>query len=763
MERLRQGSPSPSPRKRPLSGSLKGRHLPSDGEDDDEEDEEDDEETLQLKLQAIEARLKLKKLQSGKRKGTSRSSTALGGSIDHSKALEPSALLQPGLQVPVSPIKDRRPPPEPKSPARVLLGIDKGLKARDVSLKRPASSSASTLGGSIRSNFHRGTGEPEVPTAKPKSFSERIAEGRLSAQEQKEKEERIQQSRSRGFGLGAANDVFASSRATSQHTETSRSSTSEEMVPPSSRSHLQRPRPDSGALSSRAPSAALTQPIPSRLSSSTPSSREALSRRKAQERISAFPKDKTPTSEGEQDSNSASSTFEPFSSLHMTKRLIDHTKLTRTLHGKQIYTIPQLLKEVKSPHYDPPDCETDYIVLGIIASKSTPKDHKNNPKSINTAGNDDYSRPKFMAIRMTDLKWEVDLFLFDTGFEQWWKMTEGTVIAILNPGIMPPRNKDSGAFSLKVTSSEDTILEIGTSRDLGFCKSIKADGHQCTQWIDKRKTEVCEYHISIQIEKARKGRMEVNTMVGLPGKKGSSGGGKKGNFGRDDELKSEGRYHDRQLHETMYIVPKEFRTNTASMLDEEDQARLRGMEKKDAIRKRKREREKEDALARTLGSKGNGAGSEYLKYHRDVERTTTLHDDGTSTSHMLPTKSNSTQMASEPVDAEALGLLSNRASLVSLSPVKGRKRGIPSSSSTGNSMPLGWGGAFKRGLMDKSPRKSSLKQDDAEPSPRKRARLLLDGKGIREPGRESLGGSGPGDIFLDGVDEDDDELEIVKG
>jgi minichromosome maintenance protein 10 len=420
---------------------------------------------------------------------------------------------------------------------------------------------------------------------------------------------------------------------------------------------------------------------------------------------------------------------------------------------------------VKSPHYDPPDCENDYVVLGIVASKSTPKDHKNNPKSINTAGSDDYNRPKFMAIRLTDLKWEVDLFLFDTGFEKWWKLTEGTVIAILNPGIMPPRNRDSGAFSLKVTSSEDTILEIGTARDLTFCKSVKADGQQCTQWIDKRKTEVCEFHIALQVDKARKGRMELNTMVGLPGKKGGGAGSKNGMFGKDDGLKREGRYHDRQLHETMYIAPREFSLNTASMLDEEDQARLKGMERKEAIRKRKREREKEDALAKALGSKGNGAGSEYLKYHRDVERTTTTHSNGTTTSHMLPTMSNPHQMASEPVDAEALGLLSNKASNVSLSPVKGRKRGIPSSKSTINTAPMGWGGAYKRGLLDTSPRKSSLKQDDAsgDPSPRKRARLLLDGKGIREPGRESLGGSAPGDIFLDSVDDDDDDdLEIVK-
>jgi minichromosome maintenance protein 10 len=750
-------------------GPAKGLHLPSDSE----ESEDEDEETLQLKLQAIEARLKLKKLQNGKRKESSRPNTAASGRIDHSKTLEPSALLQPGLQVPVSPVKDRRPPKQPPSPARVILGIDKGLKARDVSLKRPTSSAAGNLS---RLSSYRSSSQQETTAPKPKSFSERIAEGRMTAQEQAAKDERIEKSRSRGFGLPQDNDVFADSRTVSRETTASRSGAREEaatasLARRSAQDFQQRSRPASVASQtesapsrtcSRTSNATSTQARASKLDSA---SNIRSGRPQLQERTSSFRKDGQDPAENPNEPLGAhpdaepaegSSTFEPYSSLHLTKRSLDHTKLTRTLHGKQIYTIPQLLKEVKSPHYDPPDCETDYIVLGIVASKSTPRDQKNNPKSINTAGSDEYNRPKFMALRLTDLKWEVDMYLFDTGFEKWWKLTEGTVIAVLNPGIMPPRNKDSGAFSLKVTSCEDTILEIGTAKDLGFCKSIKSDGHQCTQWIDKRKTEVCEFHIALQVDKARKGRMELNTMVGMTGK-----GGKKFGRGGKEELKREGKYHDKYLHETMYITPSGYGLNSASLLDEEDQRTLKGLEKKEAVRKRKREREKEDELARRLGSKGNGAGSEYLTYHRDVKRTTVTNGNGTTTSSMIPSSS-TVSMASEPVDAEALGLLSNKAGLVSLSPVKGRKRGIPSSNNDGNSAPMGWGGAFKRGLLDKSPRKSSLKQDGADVSPRKKARLLLPEKGIRTPGRESLGGA---DIFLEQADEeddDDDDLEIIK-
>ncbi|KAF2424272.1 hypothetical protein EJ08DRAFT_689626 [Tothia fuscella] len=772
LERQQRDSPSPTPRKRAIPSPSKGRHLPSDSE----ESEDEDEETLQLKLQAIEARLKLKKLQKGKDKDASRSNTALSGRlsgrIDPSKALEPSALLQPPVQVPVSPVRDRRPPKEPVSPARVILGIDKGLKARDVSLKRPA---GSTTGDLSRTNSYRTSSRSATTAPRSKSFSERIAEGRLTAQDQVAKDERVQKARSRGFGLAAEDDVFTDSKAASRPTTASRSSIREEMMPPSSIRNTgvfqQRPRPESAssATLSRASSAASVHEGATRPQSTT---KAHPIRPQPAEKVSSFRKttETPPIPDPDAEPEEGSSTFEPYSSLYLSKRLLDHTSLTRTLHGKQIYTIPQLLKEVKSPNYDPPDCENDYIVLGIIASKSTPRDHKNQPKSINTSGSDEHTRPKFMAVRLTDLKWEVDMFLFDTGFEKWWKLTEGTVVAVLNPGIMPPRNKDSGAFSLKVTSCEDTILEIGTSRDLGFCKSVKSDGHQCTQYIDKRKTEVCEFHIALQVDKARKGRMEVNTMVGLNRGAGAGGrGGKQLGRGGKTDPKREGKFHDRYLHETMYIAPSGYSLSSASLLDEEDQRTLKGMEKKEALRKKKREREKEDDLARRLGSKGNGAGSEYLKYHRDVERTTITNANGSTTTSMKPSTT-ALNMASEPIDAESLGLLSNNAGLVSLSPVKGRKRAIPSgSSSNATSEPMGWGGAYKRGLLDAgiiSPRKSSLKQDGGEQSPRKKARLLLPEKGIRTPGRESMGGA---DVFLeqahaeeDDDDDDDDELEIIK-
>ena len=295
-----------------------------------------------------------------------------------------------------------------------------------------------------------------------KSFSEKLAESRRKDIEIKQREERVAKSRSRGFGIqNSGNKTVAgtSSRASSR---------ADDATNPRLKN-----QPESFQEKARNP--------PSTVASSA---KEAD--------ISA--------------DSIAEQTLEPYSGFHLSKRLLDHNSLTRAFEGKEIYPIQRLLKEIKSPHYDPPECESDYVVLGILASKSTPREHKTQNKTIDSSGGQDEGRPKFMVFRLTDLKWEIDIFLFDTGFSRFWKLEPGTVVGILNPGIMPPKIRDSGAFSLKLASSEDTVLEIGRAKDLGFCSAKRADGGQCPAWVDSRKTTVCEFHMNLQVEKTKRGR-----------------------------------------------------------------------------------------------------------------------------------------------------------------------------------------------------------------------------------------------------------------
>ncbi|KAL1656570.1 hypothetical protein SLS61_001036 [Didymella pomorum] len=785
-ERRARQSVSPSPAKRrPLS-------LQQQVQYDGDTTEDEDEETLQLKLQAIEARLKLKQLQKARRaEPESRAIPSRPGTAADRRRPE---LPRPDadVQVPVSPIRPRPSADEPRSPARVLLGIDKGLKASEVSLKRPGQSRTNGL---ARSNTTGTVGTPRI-----KSFSERIAESRSKEKQREENEHRHEERRARGFGLGNVAGVKRerppSSRGSSFTSDAGvRSSFTDvpqarssftDMPPPGSKTHS---RTHSRLLSSQEP-----QSTPRRGSvpearppvfASRPSSQDF----QAKAVSSSFSKYEPPSSSSSRFQTKATSTsfskyeeiaqrsdsfdgpsFESLSGLHLKSREMQHSVVTRTLEGKTVFTIPQLLKTVKAPDYDPPDWENDYVVMGVICSKSTPRDTQNAARENSRGTQERREHGKFMVIRLTDMKWELDLFLFDSGYEHFWKLPIGTLVAILNPDIMPPKDRNSGKFSLKLTNSDDTVLEIGVARDLDFCHAKKKDGKECGQWIDGRKTEFCEFHLSLQVEKSKRGRMEINGMVG------AGGGGGGGMFGRrapngfkGDQLRKEGKYHDSYLHETMFIAPRP--GGAARMLDKDEQGFERGGSREERHRKQLAAKEKERDLAKKLGEMGEGTtGGDYLRRKADPSANLS-----TTTSQE---QANARRDKAAEVDFR--GLLNRKAADVSLnrkasgSLVPSKRKHSNASKATANSAsePVGWGGAHKRGLV-LSPQKarplsptkfrpdSAMRGTRAGSPAKKKARLLLPEKGIREPGRESLGGLDIGLIAAMDVDDDDDDLEVV--
>jgi len=186
----------------------------------------------------------------------------------------------------------------------------------------------------------------------------------------------------------------------------------------------------------------------------------------------------------------------------------------------------------------------------------------------------------------------------------------------------------------------------------------------------------------------------------------------------------------------MYIAPTGMGFTNYSVLDGAGDS---NRQSKEALKKRKAEREKEAELGKQLASIGQGIGAEYARVRHKVTAETgkgQAAPDGWT--------------APEPPDAGKLGLLGNKAGNVHLSPANRKRR-----HGTMNSEPVGWGGAYKRGLPS-SPKMSKRVEEDPDGSPsKKRARFLLE-KGIREPGRESLGNlAAPDD------EDDDDDLDIV--
>ena len=726
---------------------------------DSADSEEEDEETLQLQLEAIQTRLKIKKAQRKKAQGSesdnekqsqpqslSRANSAAAGRAQsrldgiRERQLQRSK-SQTQVDVPVSPVRRVRPVEEHKSPQRVLLGIDKGLTGKDISLKRAPSLRKvddgdvqdRRLGPFLSRPNSQISGKASLATSthdddRPKSFSERMAAIRAKDSERQEREMRIKRNRTTAFDISQEQiETFKQSavelpEAPRRALDFSREDVLASYEKPSSNMPRSRTAPSirpamrdtsstvTTMLSNRADSRASTEPEPKRHASAN----------------SKVPPDEIGEAEASQ--------FEPFSAQHLSKRIIPHQVLTRTFSGKKTFQIPDLLRTVKGPDFSGPDVEEDVVVFGVISRKTDPRSHQ-----VNGGKND--KRGKYMMMGLTDLKWELDLALFDTAFEKFWKIPTGTIIAILNPGFMPPPKgkADTGKFSLVLNSDCDTILEIGTARDLGYCISKKKDGHICDTWVDKRHTEFCDFHVNLQLEKTRSGRMETNTMNFGKGDYGGRKNNSKdmtGHWERKKKIEAEKKtFYDRESRSTVFVGKR----TTANLLDDADydpDAFHRGSSKEERMTKQILAQEKERELEKKLSKGGNGMGGAYMRAKQstrpDFVRDQPQNDNGPP----------------PPPDAAALGLLSGKATDIRLSPIK-RKR-INTMSSTAS---RGWGSELAKDL--------NRMRDGENLQPVKKKTRFVTEKGIREAGRESIGGDAAKTLLND-LDDDDSDLDIVR-
>ncbi|TGZ85628.1 hypothetical protein EX30DRAFT_361437 [Ascodesmis nigricans] len=575
--------PSPSPLRR------SSRPSGLDGADDTDSTEfegSEDEEMLKLQLERIEAKLRLKKLQKRARK-TASSATMNGnfaGSSSnsntssqtqespHKRLASSSKVLVPASPSSRSSAAQAAVQTSPKSPSRVLLGIDKGLTGRDISLAPPPQYRSGNRHSAVTTA--RAAARPPSSIRATKTFSERIAEQRNIERAKAERAQVVAQSRSKGFGLKV---------------------------------------PERGDFSPTLSAAAAAA------QKATQNFTNILARydsNKTSTTLSSIPDPFTDTKDTHDEAG-----FDSFSGLHLSKRITPHTTVSRHLSQKHIFLFPHLLKTVVSPNYDPPDVEGDWITLGIIASKSEPRSVGQN------TGKTNHNNAKYMVMQLTDLKWEIELFLFGGGFQRYWHLPVGTVIAILNPGVMKPRNIDSGRFSLTLADdAADAVLEIGFARDLAFCKSIKRDGKQCGAWIDRRHTSVCSFHVEQAVSKNRVSRPEINSVSRLfsPPRKGSNQRQPSRRFlsrgsakSRDDGLLNEGPISDLPTRlggagGNVFIAPGR---TTAQLIDNELEPHLRGT-KEERLRQRLADAKKErDLTKRLIAAQGRdgGVGAQYLK------------------------------------------------------------------------------------------------------------------------------------------------------
>ncbi|KZL73302.1 minichromosome maintenance protein 10 [Colletotrichum tofieldiae] len=691
---------------------------------DDQEDE--DEETLQLKLQEIQARLRLKKLQSARERTAGAVSprrrspppqqtrpTSRGLGLGASR-VAPRPESQATIEVPVSPVRKMQPPQPQTSPSRVLLGIDKGLKGKDVSLKRAPSvlrrnansQDGQQFGGYLQRSR---TPAPQTDIQRPMSFNERLAAARTQEVGRQDLRDRVRQARSGAFEIGQMEIDQFKEKAVDlpEQPDAAPQFSREDILGGKVRpEHGQRKLDTIPALPAPRPTdendpQGLYEPPPDWMMAGQ------------------NPKKVAPADVPEAEA----SAFEPYSSFHLSQRILPHQVLTRTLSGKKIFKMPELLRKVKGPDFQLPDIEQDIVVFAVVAKKSEPRQHKPRPDQNGKQSD----RGKYMVITLCDLKWELELFLFNSGFTRFWKLTEGTVLAILNPTVMPPPvgREATGKFSLVINSDADTIMEIGKARDLGFCKSVKKDGEFCNSWVNKKRTEFCEFHTNEAITKQRATRMEVNSM----------------DFGG---------------------IGERHRWNSRQLRNPEPEQKQDRREKEEGLKKRMLAQERERGIMQRLSKIGAGAGKEYMK---QSERTRNAAS-ASALSSSAPSASAIEER--QRVEARNLGLMAPRSKelAIHLSPIK-RKRpqsaqssssigASSSSATTGAKGGFGWGGNLKDKLAKM---KDGDKLSNDKPPVRKKTRFVTE-KGIREAGRESLGMDLP-QQSVSFEDDDDDDLIIV--
>ncbi|KAL3163124.1 hypothetical protein ABBQ32_009538 [Trebouxia sp. C0010 RCD-2024] len=133
--------------------------------------------------------------------------------------------------------------------------------------------------------------------------------------------------------------------------------------------------------------------------------------------------------------------------------------------------------------------DAKWATIAVVTEKSTKESAKGNAYGI---------------WRLSDLQGaNVSLFLFGKAQTGLWKETEGSVVAIFNP----EARIAEGKLSMSV-DSEQQVVKLGTSTDMGFCRSRKKDGTPCRNAVNINSCPFCDYHVQSEYNKIRSKRTE---------------------------------------------------------------------------------------------------------------------------------------------------------------------------------------------------------------------------------------------------------------
>ncbi|XP_036084074.1 protein MCM10 homolog isoform X2 [Rousettus aegyptiacus] len=199
----------------------------------------------------------------------------------------------------------------------------------------------------------------------------------------------------------------------------------------------------------------------------------------------------TPVSSGE---TAEPVSVEAFSGLRLRRPRVSSTEMNKKMIGRKLIRLSQLKEKITSEKVE----EIDWVTFGVIVKKVT-------PQSCN-------SGKTFSIWRLNDLRdltRYVSLFLFGDVHRELWKTEQGTVIGLLNANPMKP--KDGSEEVCLSIDHPQKILIMGEALDLGTCKAKKKNGQPCTQIVNLKDCEYCQYHIQAQYKKLSAKRADLQS------------------------------------------------------------------------------------------------------------------------------------------------------------------------------------------------------------------------------------------------------------
>lgn len=200
--------------------------------------------------------------------------------------------------------------------------------------------------------------------------------------------------------------------------------------------------------------------------------------------------------------------LEEYSDLWVKQRYIPQEELRAAVHEVKILRLSKLFAKVKPPKFAEPQY-SNWAVIGIISAKGQVKfSSTDKPK-------------KYFRFTLTDFQFNLDVYIFGKkGVERYYDLRVGDLIAILNPEVLPWRPSGKGnfikSFNLRISHDHPCILEIGQSRDIGWCMNfIKSQNRTCGTPINKFKEKCCDFHQETQFRSNHAKRIELNGSFAL--------------------------------------------------------------------------------------------------------------------------------------------------------------------------------------------------------------------------------------------------------